>query len=1554
MDHVGQALRPGERGRVRAGEPRERPGLPVQRERAGPVRGKPAGDRGVGDDDAGARVLQHECGARGGIGRVQGDVRPARLEHRQQGDGQLRRAREEDGHRRLRPHAHPAERVRQPVGARVQLREGDALAPAHERDRAGAERRLRLEEGVDEVGGHGATITARAGGEQRPGRLIGTPRPPTLVAPPPIRRPARMTDLQDRLAALSDAKRALLEQLRAGAPGPAPIPRVPEGPAPLSPEQRRLWFLIQLAPEHPVYTIPLGLRLRGPLDAEALAGALRDLVARHETLRTAFRESAGEPAQTVGDGSAFAPEVVELRGDPWAEAEANYRTDAFAREGFGLERGETFRALLLREADDEHRLLLGIHHLAADGWSAAVLLRELSALYAARAEGVPARLPELPLRFRDWAAWRGRDHPAARAADEAHWRAELAGAPPVLELPADRPRPPVQGWEGAKHPFELPAPLAAAVRELSRREGTTPFTVLAAAFALLLGRQAGEDDLLLGTAVANRPRPELAPLVGFFANTLPLRVRLDGAPTVRELLRRVHRAATGAHAHAGLPFDRIVELAGVRRDFSRPPLVQAVIGFAESPAFALSLPGVTAEPLHLDSRTAPFELSLQVEARGDALPAALQYDTGLFDPETAARMVRQLETLLAAFAADPGRRAASVPLATPAELRAVLAWGRPASPAAASVPVHWLFEARARAAPHAPAVLEPGGAVSYGELDARAERVARALRGRVRPETRVAVCAASSADLIAAVLGVFRAGAALVPLDPAYPADRLRSMLEDSGARVLLSGEGASGAFEGFGGEVLPLDGGPAGGPHPAALEPPPSPTGGGGWRARGEPGGGDVSPDGLAYVVYTSGSTGTPKGVLVTHRSLAATLGACLDAFGFGPGDEVPALASFAFDIWLFEALLPLLAGAAVRPVARERVLEVDRLVEELEGATFLHAVPALMREVARAVRASRGRALPRLRQVLVGGDAVRPDLLGEMREAFPAAEIRVGYGPTEAAIICALHPAEGEDAGGRHLIGRPLGSAALHVLDADGGLLPPGVPGELYVGGPGVARGYLGRPGLTAERFVPDPFGGPGARLYRTGDRARWSVRGVLEFLGREDRQVKVRGYRVEPGEVEAALSAHPGVRDAVVAVRDDAAGEKRLVGYVVPAGDGFAVAELRARLAGRLPAHMVPSAVVVLDALPLTPTGKIDRGALPPPAAGDAEAYVEPRTPTERALAGIWAEVLRVERVGARDDFFELGGQSILAVRLLARVRAELDTDVPVAGLLQAPTLEAMARAVDGRRHAVGLPLVALQPFGEKPPLFLVHPAGGHVVCYRDLAVHLAPDQPVYGIQARGIEDGEAPLPGVEAMAACYLEAVRAFRPAGPYRLGGWSFGGSVAWEMARLLDAGGEEVELLALVDTGPHTGSLAVDPYDSGEVAWQTVAALAGLPAASRMEVDDIRGLEPREQVLALIRRVDAPHLLPESRADEVLGLMAVRYASLRAQAEYRPGPFPGRLDYVRTTGSTHTRLHAPGLDFWRALAEGGTVVHPVPGSHGSVLQEPHVARVAAALRSAAG
>ncbi len=1066
-----------------------------------------------------------------------------------------------------------------------------------------------------------------------------------------------------------------------------PLVRAPrDRPLPLSFAQQRLWFIDRLDPGARLYGLSFALRVRGVLDEEALRRALGETVRRHEVLRTRFTEAEGEPAQAIDPPAPAALPRVDLRALP-EEArcrEARRLAEAGVRHPFDLCRGPLFRATLLDLAEDERVLLLAVHHIVWDGWSTGVFNAELSALYADFAAGREPSLPEPPFQYADYAVWqRGWLAGETLESQLAWWRARLAGAPPLLELPTDFSRPATPGAAAARVYFEVPERVARGLHALARGQGATIFMVLLAAWQLLLSRYAGQDDVVTGAPIAGRRRVELERMLGFFVNTLALRTDLSGDPTLGGLLRRVREATLGAFQHQDVPFERLVDELGVERSLGRSPVFQNMFAVQNQRHAELRLAGLRLEPFPTESDAARTDLGLTLMESGQGLLGMLVFRTELWEAASVQRLLGHFLHLLAEAGAGPDRRISELRLLGDDERAQLLAGWNPPPRAAPRSCVHELISEQAARTPDAPAVVSAGTVLTYAGLDARSDAIARVLRARdVGPESPVGLCVERSPEMVAAVLGILKAGGAYVPLDPEYPAERLAFMLADSGALLLLTDGASADRLPDFAGETVVLDGTP--------LPPAPSPARGEGENDRSGNGaavaGCSLFPVpcslSLAYVIYTSGSTGTPKGVRVTHGALANTLLAAREAFGFAEGDRMPSLASSSFDIWLFEVLLPLLSGGSVRIVPRERVVDVAALVEELEGATLLHAVPALMRGVVERVRGTRG-TLPALRRAFVGGDAVPPELPGAMREVFPAAEVRVLYGPTEGAIICAAHHVRDGEAGGRHLLGGPLGNAPLYLLDAAGEPAPAGVAGELFVGGAGLARDYLGRADLTAERFVPDPFSAEaGARMYRTGDRARRSSGGTLEFLGRTDAQVKVRGFRIEPGEVEARLAAHPGVREAVVVARPGADGEARLLGYAAaregaerPSGR-----ELRDWLRGRLPEHMVPADVMVLDELPLTPTGKTDRRALPEPGGAGGEAWVAPRTPVEELVAEAWAEVLGAARVGAGDSFFALGGHSLQATRVVARLRAACGVDLPVRALFETRTLAELAERVE----------------------------------------------------------------------------------------------------------------------------------------------------------------------------------------------------------------------------------------------------------------------------------
>ncbi len=1087
------------------------------------------------------------------------------------------------------------------------------------------------------------------------------------------------------------AERVEREARAGGAPPAPPIERAPrEGELPLSFAQERLWFIDQLGPGSPLYNIPLALRAAGRLSAGVLSRVLTEVACRHEALRTVFAADGGRPRQVILPPGEVALPRVDLSALPpaAAEREAAALAAAEAERPFDLARGPLFRALVAELGEDDHVVLLTLHHIVGDGWSMGVWVREVAALYEAFSMGLASPLLELPVQYADFAVWQRRWLSGEVLARElGYWRERLSGVPALLDLPLDRPRPALQSYRGRMQPIALGVELTQALSELSRTCSATLFMTLLAGFQVLLSRQSGEEDLAVGSPIAGRTHRELEGLIGFFVNTLVLRGELAGDPRFAEHLSRVRSEALAAYAHQDLPFEKLVEELAPARSLAHTPLFQVLFVLQNAPMGPLELPGLTLTPLAQEASAAKFDLVLALTEGAGGLAGFVEHDAALFDRTTVERLAGQLSTLLRAAAAAPEARLSELPLLGPAERQQlVVEWrdGGAMAPPAATVPALLALQAAGR--PQADAVLHGGERLSHGELDRRAAVLAARLRslGAGR-ESRVALLAERSLDLVVGLFGIWKAGAAAVPLDPAQPRERLAWLVEDAAPVALVAQHALLETVAG-----LPVARTPVawlGEGEGATAEPP-----------------AEVREGDLAYLIYTSGTTGAPKAVMVEHGGLRHTLSAVQEVFGFRAGDRMPVVAPSTFDIFFFELLTPLLAGGAAALADLRPALDVPRLVDELAEATHLHAVPALMRQVVAATRERRA-SFPRLRQVFVGGDAVPPDLLAEMAAAFPGARVAVLYGPTEGTILASW---DGAGPGAGSCLGRPLPGVALEVRDRRGETAPIGVAGELWIGGPGVARGYLGRPELTAERFVPDPSGA-GARLYRTGDLARFTSAGRLEFLGRADQQVKVRGFRIEPGEVEAALREDAGVRQAAVVVRE-VDGDRRLVAYVVlGAGESLTLAAMRERLSAHLPEHMIPTGLVVLDALPLTANGKVDRRALPAPELAEAAApgAAAPRTPTEEVLAAIWGEVLGIERVGVFDNFFDLGGHSLLATRVISQVRGAFQAEIGLQELFEEPTVAALAarveRAVGAGAGVEAPPIKRVPRDGELPLSF-----------------------------------------------------------------------------------------------------------------------------------------------------------------------------------------------------------------------------------------------------------
>ncbi|MBZ4423325.1 non-ribosomal peptide synthetase, partial [Myxococcus sp. RHSTA-1-4] len=1050
--------------------------------------------------------------------------------------------------------------------------------------------------------------------------------------------------------------------------------------APVSFAQERMWFTERLNPGSAALNIPTAVRLSGEVDVEALRRALQELVRRHEALRTTFVEQDGQVLQHVAPSLEVALPVP----DALDEADAWHRLHAEAKQPFDLEKGPLLRTVLYRWGEREHLLLLNVHHIVSDGWSLGVLVRELGALYPALAAGRASPLPPLPMQYADFAAWqRGNLQGETLDSQLGYWRQRL-DANAVLELPTDKPRPSVAGTDGARLTVVLPPALLQSLKDLARREGRTLFTLLLAAYQVLLSRYSRQDDVVVGSPVAGRNRSELEGLVGLFVNTLALRTDLSGDPSFLELMGRVHEMSLGAFAHQDLPFEKLVEALQPERKLSTSPLFQVMFTLQNAPLPPLQVPGLTLEAQPVDSGTAQVDLMLLATELPQGLRLAAVYRTDLFEAPTVTRLLGHFQTLLEGIAARPERRLSELPLMDEAERRRVLAgWNDTAVDYPRDACIHQLFERQAALTPGAVALDFEDQRLTYAQLDTRANQLAHHLRSLgAGPESLVGVCLERSLEMVVALMGVLKSGTAYVPLDPAWPRERLAWMLEDASAPVLLTQERLLGVLPPHSAQVLCLDTQWAAVEHQPGTRPAPL-----------------AGPESLAYVIFTSGSTGRPKGAMNAHLGVVNRLLWMQQAYGLTADDTVLQKTPFSFDVSVWEFFWPLMTGARLvlaRPGGHQDPAYLVRLMAE-QRITTAHFVPSMLRAF---VEEPGLEGLVDLRRVVCSGEALPADLVLKAHARLPAATVHNLYGPTEAAVDVTYWECPRGESLRSVPIGRPVANTRIYIVDAHGHPTPAGVTGELYIGGVQVGRGYWRRPQLTAERFVPDPFSDtPGARMYRTGDLARWLPDGAVEYLGRADFQVKLRGFRIELGEIESAVRACPGVADTVVVVREDGAAGARLVAYVVAAGTSLDVTALGAALGERLPAFMVPSAFVVLPALPLSPNGKVDRKALPAPEQPEtSREYVAPRTPTEELVAGLFAQVLGVERVGARDSFFELGGHSLLATRVVSRIRASFGVEVALRELFQAPTVTALAARIDA---AVSAGEVGTQPPIERVP-------------------------------------------------------------------------------------------------------------------------------------------------------------------------------------------------------------------------------------------------------------
>ncbi|MEO8804846.1 MAG: amino acid adenylation domain-containing protein [Burkholderiaceae bacterium] len=1052
-------------------------------------------------------------------------------------------------------------------------------------------------------------------------------------------------ELRAELERGRDAIKAHLRQTeqarQSAADGVRPIPRAAD--MAVSHTQQRLWFMKQMDPDNAAYNVPGAFRMHGALDVKALEAALADLVERHESLRTRFVSIEGVPRCVVETAARAPLERLDLRAvaEAQREAQAMEHLVELARRPFDTSRCPLLHASLIQLADQSHIFAFVLDHIVADGVSTGILLNELETIYAAHRADRPHGLAPLPVQYIDCADWQRR-WLAGGVLDEqlGYWRQQLRGPVAVLQLPSDRQRPPIQTANGARITAQFSRELSDAVRALGRREGTTLFMTLLAAFQLLMHRYTGERDVVVGTAVANRYRPETERVVGFFANNLVLRADLSGNPSVRELLSRVRELSAKAYAHQDMPFDLLVETLAPPRALDHAPLFQVMFVLHGARVTRLGLPGLDCEALDIPMGTARFDLAADVFDVPEGLGVYFEYNTDLFDETTIVRMVGHYRALLEGFVADLDVPIGEVNMLTAAERQQLtVEWNQTRAAYPQDRVLHELFEAQVTRAPDAPALGFEGSRLTYGELNARANQLALHLRSLgAGPGNLVGLCIERSADMLVALLAIQKSGAAYVPLDPGFPADRLSYMLSDSAAAVLVtSGDAADGVELPAGLKVVDIA---AQATLLAALSP------------------ANLTPlarsQDTAYVIYTSGSTGRPKGVAVRHGALLNFLVSMASAPGLTASDVIAAVTTISFDIAGLELYLPWLVGARVELISSDSAADGEALAQQLNGcgATAMQATPATWRLLLEA--GWKGRAGMR---ALCGGEALPRDLADALLERV--GELWNLYGPTETTI---WSTAERVERDGPITIGRPIANTQVYVVGAAGEPTPIGVAGEICIGGAGVSPGYHRRPELTAERFVADRFSADtGATLYRTGDLGRWRADGRLEHLGRIDHQVKIRGFRIELGEIEANLAAHPAVRQAVAVAREAGPGDLRLVVYIVfQPGKDLTVSDVRRHLRRELPDYMIPSVVVALDTIPLTPNGKVDRAALPDPfknAVLANKAFVAPEAGAEQAMASIWRDILHVDSVGAEDNFFELGGHSLLSLRVAAAVQKQL---------------------------------------------------------------------------------------------------------------------------------------------------------------------------------------------------------------------------------------------------------------------------------------------------------
>jgi aspartate racemase len=1367
-------------------------------------------------------------------------------------------------------------------------------------------------------------------------------------------------ELAARRSRLSASQKELLKRRlkpeAADSPQAETIPmRSERESARLSFSQLRLWLLDQLEPGNPLYNMPIALRLKGQLDLVALERTINEVFRRHEILRTVFTITAAEPVQVIKPFSSARLPLIDVsdRSEHARDAELRRLMADEALHPFDLAAGPLMRVTLVQLEAADYVALLTMHHIISDGWSMNVLTREISALYQAFCSGRPSPLAELPIQYADFAAWqRERLQGEVLANQLAYWKHHLTGAPPVLELPTDHVRPTVRNMQGALQMFSVPAELTRGLREVAQVGEATLFMTLLAAFEVLLSRYTGQRDVVVGTPVAGRTRAELEPLIGFFVNTLVLRMQVEPGLSFMQLQERMREVCLGAYEHQDVPFEMLVEELQPERSLSHSPLFQVMFMLQNAPSggplsggeAGRPAPTLELEGMEVHRGTAKFDLLLSLSESGETLQGAFEYSTELFEEQTVSRMVEHLLVLLGAVVTGSRRPLSVLPLLTRGETQQLLTeYNAATTEYPRHLAVHELFEQQVAHSPHTVALVFQNQQLTYGELNARANQLAhRLVELGVGPESKVGIMVERSIEMVVGLLGILKAGGAYVPLDASSTRERVAFMLDDARIEVLLTQRAELDKLMRPPRHILLLD---TCGVELADRSTRNLPT--------------RVTAQNLVYVIYTSGSTGEPKGVEVVQRAVVRLVKQTnyvrLDA------DEVLLqLAPLAFDASTFEVWGALLNGGrlVIMNGAAATLQEIGAAVEHY-GVTTLWLTTGLFHlMVNEELERLRG-----VRQLLAGGEVLSVEHVERARRELVQCRLTNGYGPTENTTFTCCYEVVDDGLARRSVpIGRAIANTQVYVLGEEMEVVPVGVAGELYTGGDGLARGYLDRPSLTAEKFVPHPFSAvPGARLYRTGDIVRYLEDANIEFIGRRDHQVKLRGFRIELGEVEAALETHSSVQQAVVVVSEES-GDKQLVAYVVDgAGEGGVdIADLRKYVRERLPEYMLPASFVLLESLPLKPNGKVDRRKLPALEKSHGEirpTHVAPRDRLELELTRIWEETLRTQPIGVRDNFFELGGHSLTAVRMFAAIEKRLNKRLPLMTLFHHPTIEHLGEIIRGQEQsALWSAVVCMQAGGTKPRFFCVHPGGGGVFRYVDLVRRLGPDYPFYAFQAAGLEEGQLPETRIEDMAARYIEAMRTVQPEGPYFIGGWSMGGIIALEMSRQLQVLSDEVALLVLMDSALPLARTRRRPVaDNGAAQLGSFALDLGVSWNRTSPSLEELLLLPIEGKLALLleHARAADKVSRDMKFSDFKRLWEVYRANAMAQVDYVPQMVSCKITVLKA-GEHSTSSQSESRLGWDKLSAAGADVYLMPGTHYTMMSEPHVQQLAERLGECIG